>query len=201
MNSACVRIVKVCIPSKENGGIGYNARIVIRKLKMDFITTMNQMFVTNKKAWKIYRLFLIQSPFFKKKAVEEAKLTKGEDLGMKMVNVIYLIFLSLILITGCTNPYPETQIISEEPLIIGYITEINEEKQVIQVVENISKEEALNGITKDNGSWVQINGVTIDGWFEVGNKVAIWDSPSSESASESERKVMPLGKNIVLLEK
>jgi hypothetical protein len=70
-----------------------------------------------------------------------------------MKYIFYLILLSLIFISGCTSSLPETQIISEEPLIIGYITEIDLEKQVIQVVENISKDEALNGIPKENGSW------------------------------------------------
>jgi hypothetical protein len=120
---------------------------------------------------------------------------------MKIINAIILIFLPLIFVSGCTNPQPKTQIVSEEPLIIGYITDINEEKQVIQVVENVSKEEALNGTTKNHGSWVQINGVNIDDMLEIGNKVVIWDSPNNENSSESERKVMPLAKNIVLIEK
>jgi len=120
---------------------------------------------------------------------------------MKIKNKFFLILLTFIFVSGCTKPYPKTQIVSYEPLIIGYITDINEEKDVIQVVENISKEEALNGTTKDNGSWVQINDVNIDGEFEIGNKVAIWDSPISENSSEEERKAMPLAKNIVLIEK
>jgi hypothetical protein len=45
--------------------------------------------------------------------------------------------LSLIIISGCSfSPLPETQIISEEPLVFGYITEINQDKQILQVVEN-----------------------------------------------------------------
>jgi hypothetical protein len=47
----------------------------------------------------------------------------------------------------------------------------------------------------------QLNEATIDGKFEVGNKVAVWDSPINEGISQSERKVMPVGKNIILLEK
>jgi hypothetical protein len=120
---------------------------------------------------------------------------------MKLKCIFYLTLLSLIFVSGCKSSLPETQIISEEPLIIGYITEINEVNKVILVVENISKEEALNPTSKENGSWVQLNGVTIDGKLKVGNKVAVWDSPISEGISQSERKVMPVGKNIVLLEK
>ncbi|MCS0542617.1 hypothetical protein NXY55_21835 [Aeromonas veronii] len=121
---------------------------------------------------------------------------------MKITNKYFLILMTFIFVSGCSNSstMPETLIISEEPLIIGYIVDINEDKDVIQVVENISKEEALNGITKDNVSWVQINVVNIDNVFEVGNKVAIWDSPISENLSEEERKAMPLAKNIVLIE-
>jgi hypothetical protein len=111
--------------------------------------------------------------------------------------------LTLIIITGCSNssPLPETQIISEEPLIIGYITEINLDKQVFQVVENISKEEALNGQSKQNGYWVQLNRITIDEKLDIGSKVAILDFPTNEYASIEERKAMPIAKCIVLLEK
>ncbi|MDR4885982.1 hypothetical protein RGU12_00290 [Fredinandcohnia sp. QZ13] len=115
--------------------------------------------------------------------------------------IILLLFTFIFFVSGCTYPYQKTEIVSEEPLIIGYITDINEEKQVIHVVENISKEDALNGVTIDIGSWVQMNNVIINDVFEIGNKVAIWDSPINENSSKEERKAMPLAKNIVLIEK
>lgn len=113
--------------------------------------------------------------------------------------------ISLLFVSGCSNSLssslPETQIIAEEPIIIGHITRINNEDQVFQVVENISKKKALNGVAKDEGYWVQLNGITIDQKLAIGNKVAVWDSPTDKSHSIEERKAAPIGKHIVLLEK
>lgn len=120
---------------------------------------------------------------------------------MKLTKTFILILLIFIILSGCSsaNTISQTEIITEEPLIIGYIVEIDEDKDIIHVVENISKEEALNGTAK-NGSWVQINGVNIENMFEIGNKIAVWDSVSNEFISKEERKVMPIAKRIVLIE-
>lgn len=120
---------------------------------------------------------------------------------MKLTKTFILILLIFIILSGCSsaNTISQTEIITEEPLIIGYIVEIDEDKDIIHVVENISKEEALNGTAK-NGSWVQINGVNIESMFEIGNKIAVWDSVSNEFISKEERKVMPIAKRIVLIE-
>lgn len=95
------------------------------------------------------------------------------------------------------SPLPLTEIIAEEPLIIGYIVEVNEEKQVIAIVENITKQEALDW--KDSQSldvyWLSSNGTKFDGKLVKGNKIAVWKT------GDGPEKTGEIAERIILLEK
>ncbi|MFC6038788.1 hypothetical protein ACFPYN_04880 [Paenisporosarcina macmurdoensis] len=95
------------------------------------------------------------------------------------------------------SPLPLTEIITEEPLIIGYIVEINEEKQVIAIVENITKKEAIDW--KDSQSldvhWLSSNGTKFEGELVKGNKIAVWKSGNGPE------KTGEIAKRIIVLEK
>lgn len=95
------------------------------------------------------------------------------------------------------SPLPLTEIIVEEPLIIGHIVEVNEEKQVIAIVENITNKEAINW--KDSQGpdvqWLFSNGTKFDGKLEKGNKIAVWKS------GDGPEKTGEMAKRIILLEK
>jgi len=95
------------------------------------------------------------------------------------------------------SPLPLTEIIAEEPLIIGHIVELNEEKQIIAVVEDITKQQAIDW--KDSQSldvnWLYLNGTKLDGKFAKGNQVAVWKS------GDGPEKTGEIIKQIILLEK
>lgn len=62
-----------------------------------------------------------------------------------------LFFALILLLASCSeesvastgSTYPDTEIVGEEPAVVGHIVEVLEEKQIIVVVEGIRKEEAL----------------------------------------------------------
>ncbi|WP_342541781.1 hypothetical protein MHH33_11160 [Paenisporosarcina sp. FSL H8-0542] len=116
---------------------------------------------------------------------------------------IFVFLFSIMLLGGCNedetsmSPLPLTEIIAEEPLIIGYIVEVNEEKQVIAIVENITKQVAIDW--KDSQSldvyWLFSNGTKFDGKLVKGNKIAVWKT------GDGPEKTGEIAERIILLEK
>lgn len=124
-----------------------------------------------------------------------------------MKSLKYLLFLFFVLLlascseesdesTGST--YPATEILGEEPIVVGHIVEVLEDKQIIAVVEGITKEEALK-IDAQNyelsmASFAS-NATRFEGAFKKGDKVAVWKfEEGPETAGE-------VAERIVLLEK
>lgn len=98
--------------------------------------------------------------------------------------------------TGST--YPATEVVGEEPVVIGHVIEVIEEKQVIVVIEGITKQEALeiDVQTYELGmASFASNATKFEGAFKKGNKVAVWKfEEGPETAGE-------VAERIVLLEK
>ncbi|MFD1032877.1 hypothetical protein [Metaplanococcus flavidus] len=123
-----------------------------------------------------------------------------------MRNYILLTSIALILIlSGCsasanseTGPFPATEIISKEPVVIGYIVEVLEEDQVIFVKSDVTKEEAMKTNRNDTGNNMHMffsNATTFDGELEKGYKVAVWEFADKEAKDNS------ISERIVILEK
>lgn len=123
---------------------------------------------------------------------------------MKKFLLILAVALTSIL-TGCTDteegqigPYPATEILSEEPEVIGYIVDVLEEEQVIFVKSGVTKAEALKLDKQDAGFNMHTffsNSTTFDGKLEKGFKVAVW------KFDEEEGNVHAISEKIVVLEK
>lgn len=114
-----------------------------------------------------------------------------------------LLFTLILLLASCSeestgSTYPATEIVGEEPIVVGHIVEVLEEKQIIAVVEGITKEEALK-IDAQNyelsmASFAS-NATRFEGAFKKGDKVAVWKfEEGPETAGE-------VAERIVLLEK
>ena len=123
-----------------------------------------------------------------------------------MRKFILISFITLVLIlSGCSDeassqvgPFPATDIVSEEPIVIGYIVEVLEEEQVIFVKSGVTKEEALQLDRHDTGLDMHSffsNGTTFDGELEAGYKVAVWLFEGEEAEANS------ISEKIVVLEK
>lgn len=119
----------------------------------------------------------------------------------------FLLFFALILfLAACSeesaastgSTYPDTEVVGEEPAVVGHIVEVLEEKQVIVVVEGITKEEALkiDVQTYELGmASFASNATKFEGAFKKGDKVAVWKfEEGPETAGE-------VAERIVLLEK
>ena len=123
---------------------------------------------------------------------------------MKKFLFILAVLLASIL-TGCADteegqigPYPATEILSEEPVVIGYIVEVLEEEQVIFVKSGVTKAEALELDKQDTGFNMHTffsNSTTFDGKLKKGFKVAVW------KFEEEEGNVHAISEKIVVLEK
>ena len=124
-----------------------------------------------------------------------------------MKNYKFLLFITLVFIlSGCsdkqpseTGPYPATEIISEEPVAIGYIVEVLVEEQVIFVKSGVTKEEAMELDKNDTGYNMHSffsNSTTFDGELKKGDKVAVW-----KFEEEEEGNVMAISEKIIVLEK
>ncbi len=95
------------------------------------------------------------------------------------------------------SPLPLTEIIAEEPLIIGHIVEIDEEKQNIAIVENTTKQQAIDWKNSQRLDvyWLFSNGTKFDGKLVKGNKIAVWKSGNGPEKNGE------VAKRIILLEK
>jgi uncharacterized lipoprotein YajG len=118
----------------------------------------------------------------------------------------YLVFIALVLLlSGCStlsqafegSPYPATEIVPEEPVMVGYVVKVIEDKGALIVMEGITKEEAMDiDVSNTLGVLTFYSNVTeFEGAFEAGNKVAIWES------KESAENTVEIAERIVLLEK
>ncbi len=117
-----------------------------------------------------------------------------------------LFFALILLLASCSeesvastgSTYPDTEIVGEEPAVVGHIVEVLEEKQIIVVVEGITKEEALEIDAQTYElSMVSFasNATRFEGAFKKGDKVAVWKfEEGPETAGE-------VAERIVLLEK
>lgn len=118
-----------------------------------------------------------------------------------------LLFFALILfLASCSeetavptgSTYSATEVVGEEPVVVGHIVEVLEEKQVIVVVEGITKQEALeiDVQTYELGmATFASNATKFEGAFKKGDKVAVWKfEEGPETAGE-------VAERIVLLEK
>lgn len=105
---------------------------------------------------------------------------------------LFLTFIALIIIlSGCSadvnsqiGPLPATEIISKEPVVIGYIVEVLEEEQVIYVKSGVTKGEAMKLDMQHTGQNMRAffsSAKTFDGELKKGYKVAVWEFEEKEA--------------------
>jgi hypothetical protein len=117
-----------------------------------------------------------------------------------------LFFVFILLLASCSeepaastgSTYPDTEIVGEEPIVVGHIVEVLEEKQMIVVVEGVTKEEALEIDAQTyelSMASFASNATRFEGAFKKGDKVAVWKfEEGPETAGE-------VAERIVLLER
>lgn len=119
--------------------------------------------------------------------------------------LILALVVTLFVLSGCstntnseTGPFPATEIITNEPVVIGYIIEVLEEDQAIVIKSGVTKEEAMKSNKNDTGYDVHTffsNATPFDGELVKGYKVAVWQLENQEAIDNL------ISERIVVLEK
>ena len=119
--------------------------------------------------------------------------------------LILALVVTIFVLSGCstntnseTGPFPATEIITNEPVVIGYIIEVLEEDQSIVIKSGVTKEEAMKSNKNDTGYDVHTffsNATTFDGELVKGYKVAVWQLENQEAIDNL------ISERIVVLEK